>query len=578
MSHRSFFISVTVSVLLFSFSARSQEPAPGRGLDENATAAVRKKAIELLESVAGQVGSLHSAENRARIGSNVAELLWNHDEQRSRSLFAAVQEDIRAGFNDTDPDKSAHNNTLMVFGRLRSDILGRIAPHDPEFALEFLRATRPPSDTQLPYEMRDGEKSLEVRLAGQIVAKNPQLALKLGRESLAKGFSTDLWPVLSQLHRKDKEAGLSFYKAIVDKLKSANLARDPEATRLALKLARSFQPPEADEQVYRELIGILLESALANGCANATSEYGSYYLCGEIGSIFSKIEKYYAPRAAGLRRWALDGQSGEGLRTEASQHVYETIDEGTIEEILELAPKHPEMRDRIYWSAMLKAEYSGDVARARQIASDFPDEQQRRSMLAHLDGDQKWSSMSDEKLAELQQLLTNFRRPEERIQFLLQVASRIGGNDRKAALALLDQAGQLSTSTKPGTEQMAGQIQLALLYCSLKSDRGFAIMESLLPRLNELVAAAAALDGFDNNYLRDGEWAMTASGSIGALLTGLAQNAGYFAWRDFDRSVALANQFERPELRLMAELKIAQRVLTNQPNPAARAKITVGIR
>lgn len=568
MSRRSFFISVTVSVLLFSFSARSQQTNPAQGLDETEATAVRKKAMKLLESVAGQVGSLRLAENRARIGSNVAELLWDHDEQRSRSLFAAVQEDIRSGFNDADPDDSARTNTLQVFARLRRDTLDRIAKHDPGFALEFLLATRPQADPPLPGLLR-AERDLELRLASQIAAKDPQLTLKLGRESLAKGFSADLWPVLSQLLKKDKEAALSFYNAIVDKLKSANLARDPQAIWLALRLARFFQPPEADEQVYRELIGILLESALASGCATA-SEYDSTYLCREIGSIFPKMEKYYAPRATGLRRWALEGQSGEGLRTAESQRVAEIIDEGTIEEILALAPKHPEMQNRIFWSAMSKAEYAGDISRARQIASDVPDERQRRSMLAHLDGDQEWSSMSDQKLAELQQLVTSLRRPVERIEFLLQVVSRMRENDRKTALELLSQADQIISSIKPGTEQLGGQMRLALMYCSWKSDRGFAIMESLIPRLNELVAAAATLDGFENNYFRDGEWTMTAAGRIGELLTGLAQNAGYFGWRDFDRSVTLANQFERPELRLMAQLKIAQGVLTNQRNPLIR--------
>jgi len=577
MSHRSFFISVTVSVLLFSFSARSQEPAPVPGLDESATAAVRKKAIKLLESVAGQVGSLHSAENRARIGSNAADLLWNHDEQRSRSLFAAVQEDIRAGFNDTDPDKSAHNNTLMVFGQLRSDIIDRIAKHDPELAMAFLQATRPASDTQLPYEMRDREKSLELRLAGQIAAKNPQLALKLGRQSLAKGFSPDLLSVLSQLNRKDKEAALSFYKAIVDKLKSANLAQDPAAIIVALNLARSFQPPVADEQVYRELIGVFLASALANGCADAPFEYAPR-ICVEVGSLFSKIEKYHAPSAARLKRWAENAQSFEDPG-ESFKQINEVFEKGTVAEILALEQTYPDMKAQVYWAAMLRAQSSGDVARARQIASDFTgDADQRSNMLAEIDRDQEWRLMSDEKLAELQQLLTDIRRPEERIQFLLHVAGQIGENNRKVGLALLNQADQLITSTKPGTEQIEGQIGLALLYCSLKSDRGFAIMESLIPKLNALVAAAAALDGFENNYLRDGEWTMTGAGSLGGLLTGLAQNAGYFAWRDFDRSVNLANQFERPELRMMAELKIAQGVLTNQPNPAASAPINVGIR
>lgn len=86
-----------------------------------------------------------------------------------------------------------------------------------------------------------------------------------------------------------------------------------------------------------------------------------------------------------------------------------------------------------------------------------------------------------------------------------------------------------------------------------------------MPRLNELVSAAAILDEVENNYLRDGEWNMTAEGVVGSLLTLLAQNAVTFAAFDFDRSLTLARQFARPELRLMAELKLAQGVLGNQP-------------
>jgi hypothetical protein len=86
-------------------------------------------------------------------------------------------------------------------------------------------------------------------------------------------------------------------------------------------------------------------------------------------------------------------------------------------------------------------------------------------------------------------------------------------------------------------------------------------MEALMPRLNELVSAAAVLDEVENNYLRDGEWNMTAEGGVGSLLTLLAQEAGTFAAFDFDRALTLARQFARPELRLMAELKLAQGIL-----------------
>lgn len=564
MSHRSFFISVTALVLLVAFSARSQEPAVARSSDESA--AKQKKAIELLESVAGQMGSLRSAENRARIGSNVADLLWDHDEKRSRSLFVSIEEDIRAGFNDTDMDESTHRHALMVFGKLRGDILERIAKHDPELALEFLRATRPPSDMQLPYEMRADEKALELRLAGLIAAKNPQLALKLGLESLAKGLSNDLLSVLAQLQQKDKESALSFYKAIVDKLKSVNLAQDYLATEFVLTLAQGFQPPQADEQVYRDLMGILL--ANASGCAN-TREEDAPQICWRLGSVFSKIEKYYGVRAAPLKRWAGDAQSVDESASLRWAQVREVIEKGTVDEILALAARYPELQNELYWGAMMKAKDSGDVARARRIASDFPDEERRGYMLAQIDRDQMWKSVNAEKLATLQQELNRLRSNEERIQALLYVAGQVGGNDRKAALGLLNQAGQILDSTKAGKTQLEGQIALAAMYCSLKSDRGFAIMESLMPKLNELVAAAAALDGVDNNYLREGEWTMTSAGGIGALLTNLAQNARSFVEFDFDRTVALAAQFERPELRVMAVSKIAQAVLSNDRNPAA---------
>ena len=146
---------------------------------------------------------------------------------------------------------------------------------------------------------------------------------------------------------------------------------------------------------------------------------------------------------------------------------------------------------------------------------------------------------------------------------LLYLTGRIG--DRKVALRLLDQTSVMVDAMKPGRDQIDAQMSVAILYCLQKSDRGLTIMESLVPKLNELVAAAVKLDGFDNHYLRDGEWNMSSEGGVGSLLTTLSQSAGYFAWSDFDRALNLAGQFERPELRLMAQTKLAQGILAGPP-------------
>jgi len=557
VSHRSYLLCVIISLLLLSGPALSQQPATDASRKED-LAEVQQKALKLLESVAGQVSTLRSAENRVRIGSNVAELLWSHDEKRARGLFAAAADDLRTAFTNTDPEGPSRDESLRVFVFLRSNVVTRIAKHDPELALEFLQSTRPALYTKMPDEMKDMDRALELQLAGQVAAKNPQLALKFGRQSLARGFSADLLTALAQMRKQDKDAAMDFYKAIVDKLRSANLMEETSALEVAVNLVRSFPPPVADEQTYRELIGVLLASALANGCAGTASEPPSEYFCSEVGSIFPQIEKYYGSRGAGLRRWA--GNEQNAVDSEFIG-MSETFENGTVEELLELAQKNPQMHDRIYWIAMRKAAASGDLTRARQIAADTQDEEQRAYMLQELERAQMWQSMTPEKLTEVQQALSEIPGSEERVQFMLAVAGRMGGNNRKAALSLLNQAGQILDSTKPGREQMAGQIQLAQLYCWLKSDRGFAIVESLIPKLNELVAAAAVLDRVDNDYLRDGEWSMTGKGNLGALLTDLAQNAGPFAWSDFDRAVNLANQFERPELRLMAQSKLAQAIM-----------------
>ena len=147
----------------------------------------------------------------------------------------------------------------------------------------------------------------------------------------------------------------------------------------------------------------------------------------------------------------------------------------------------------------------------------------------------------------------------------MSLANRAGPSETKTVLKLLNQASEIVDSMKSGKEKDDAQLRLAVLYCLQKSDRGLAMMESMVSKLNELVTAAAKLDGYGTRYLRDGEWNMTGEGQLGSFLTSLSAHAGYFAWCDFDRAVTLAAQFERTEIRMMAQLKLAQGILAGPP-------------
>ena len=211
---------------------------------------------------------------------------------------------------------------------------------------------------------------------------------------------------------------------------------------------------------------------------------------------------------------------------------------------------------------MRKARSGGDVDRMRKIAEEYKGNPQLRyQMLEVVAHAQRQLSFDEEQLAQVQEQLAATPQLQQRVTLLLQAVYRAGASNPKTALKLLNQAEQLIETMKPGKQQSRDQLLLAMLYCLEKQDRGFAMMESLVPKLNMLVDAAVRLDGYDTSYLREGEWNMSAAGHVGDLLTDLARFAEVFAWSDFDRAMNLAAQFERAEIRMMAQMKLAQGII-----------------
>jgi len=170
---------VHLSVILLAIALVPANTFSQQVSDKSGDEALRQKAYNLLESLAGEIGSLRSDENRVRMGSNIADSLWAHNETRAREMFRSVIREIKAGlnYNDKDPDP---NQAIQVFLRLREDTVLRIGKHDPEMALAFLNDSKP---TVMKIS-DDAEATLYLQLARQLVASNPQLAVRFGRESL----------------------------------------------------------------------------------------------------------------------------------------------------------------------------------------------------------------------------------------------------------------------------------------------------------------------------------------------------------------------------------------------------------
>lgn len=559
------YLFLVLTIVLCPEYGRAQQNSPTADKSQTKDAALREKAFNLLESVAGQLSNLQSPENRARLAANIVDSIWTHDEKRARALVPLVQDDINAGLANRDLADPKDSHTIKVFLKLRVETVERIAKYDAELALAFLKSTQFVSDKPLPAHLTESEQGLELRLARQMAHSNPKQAVKLARQSLAQGFSNELTLLLRQVNRKDKEQALILYKEIVDKLRDADLQ---ENWQFAQNLAHTFRP--ADNAAFRALIGIFITRALDHGCANPLSaDDPKVHFCRWVASILPQLETI-DPRAAQLKRWARDEMS-INVPVEAIHEWFDIVEDGGVEEVMAFAARHPDLGENLYWEAIRRASVAGDFAQMRKILiHHVSDSERKRAVLAEIDRREKSVSIDDKKLADIQKGLQHLSTTLERVSYLLGHADNFGGYDRNAALKLIKQASEMADTMKPGKDQTEAQMLLAMTYCSEKSDRGFAIMESLMPKLNELVDAAVRLDGYETGYVRDGEWNMSSNGSIGKLLTHLSENAGSFAWCDFDRAVTLAAQFDRTEIRLMAQVKLAQAILAG---PRQRVKI-----
>ena len=545
--------------LLLAVAFMAVKTFPQQVNDRQADEAARQKAYKLLESLAEQIGSLESGENRARMGSNIAGSLWPHNEPKARAMFATVTEEIKAGLQKDDKD---HNRYLARpnFVKLREDTALRIGMFDPEWAVQFLKETEP-----IDVKISDEDKGqLNLRLAILFAGRTPELALRLGRESLRHRVLQIQLGLIYELNKKSRAHASALLREIVKVAPYQGIRSVMKNEQFYFMLARLVEPSLGHDPAFRDLMNYFTDVALEAGCGKKKqTDNDTYHFCYRLGLVVPLMEKVDAKRVAPLKHLARKA----GFPYEWIPALTEYADvyqNGSVDDLLAMIPKFPEYRDLGQSVVIRKVIEAGDFERARKFVDEFglkPADKQ--DVMKQIEREQRIAN--EDTSAEILKEAEGLRDESEAFHYLFRMATEIGPKNRQTTMKLLDRSTELLEKVPPERWQMQYQIGIAVRYCQVKSDRCFVMTEVIVRKMNELVAAATKLNGFDNRYLRNGEWNMTAEGGVGSLLTGLAQNAVYFALCDFDRAMALSNQFERREIRMMAQLKLAQGLLDGPP-------------
>jgi hypothetical protein len=229
-----------------------------------------KNAYRLLDQIVDEAQSLRLTENRVRIQITAADMLWDQNQGRARSLFASAAE----GIAEVGRTQSTNNNRRQVMPdgtsfqvfqgggpqnmrtyQLRQELVLTAARHDAALAYQMLAATKPPANTQPTADARgprpqlNSDESLEQTLLGRIAALDPKLAAQNAEQMMDKGqFPMTIPEVINQLYKQDADAAEKLGDKTVKKIQAANILARTETGGLVQALLRAGPRPASDEK------------------------------------------------------------------------------------------------------------------------------------------------------------------------------------------------------------------------------------------------------------------------------------------------------------------------------------------
>ena len=547
---------------------------------------VKTKGLALLNEIDGIIAEIRSPQTRIRAQLQAAQLLWPVEEKRASKYLTDAANGVKE-FLTIDPTSNEYIRNYAHMSQLRSEIVGVLTHRDPEAALEFLRSSRMPVD---PYgnelEYTNQEIALELNIAAQVSAKDPKRALQIARQSLKKGYSSNLSHTILQLKHKNPELASELANEVVAKLLGDALLKSGYGAFLAGNLARGCRTTPLDVPTSGPDAPSAIQLLSPETCRELLQK--SYR---EAFSYTPQAPHQYSPEREAARQllYALrhvgpeldtlinDGSAavtkkiseldGTAETQAAFQQVQQKMNEsGPMDGALELIEKVPaEMKDSLYSQYASNTAVRGDAARARQIINEkIANPYQRRQALMNVDMQEVYQFMQRGKVEDALRTINSFRTPRERAGLLGQIARQIGpGQKRAAAMNLLEQARAMLA---PGVqaqdqEQMNALLELARAFARYDAKRAFEIAEPLVDQANDICAAARTLEGFGAEYYQNEELDLQNGNSVANVVTQISSTLGTLAITNFERAKSTADRLRLPEARLRAYLDIAQQTI-----------------
>ena len=597
-----------MSLILFSFtflSAQTASPTSTAFEKDKAQKELEKQVLKMLDDAVGEAETLKLANNRAIVYAIAGDLYWKFDEKHARDLFRRSGNELLTANADAEKEKGEGEGEYEDFYEstgVRNDVLPMIAKHDGDLAIELLFQTRPakiaealakaaqpnakqgnamfdfnPAQFQVQQEI-----ALEQSFAVFAAEQNPDKAIKLIKESLSKGISWNVLPLLQKLNQKDEKKAASLADDVVKKIVDTDLTKKGDDLNAAIRLLQFATNPNASKNTEKKQFKFS-DGQLKNLADKVFDTFmqpnNSLQMAMALSQVMPSLEKFVPEKIAILKQKQTEAMKNlppEIKQIQQRQKLWNP--NSTPEEILAEIPKLNDFEKGLaYRSLGYKIAEVEDEARAKKLIEQIPDEKARADASELVESAKISRTAKDGKLDEAKKLIGNLSKKKTQIQKLVALAmefyKKATDKDRETAVNLMKDAKALANEHPEDEDELNDLMEIVRGYAVVDSAEGFRIFEPIVDQINDFVQASAILSKYNkhNRIFKKGELVMKVNGYSweGLLLFRYINQIQLLGKADLNRMNLFSNKFQRSDARTIVKLFVAQGFLKDEKSENA---------
>ncbi len=562
---------------------------------------LEKQVLDILDQAIGDADTLKLPQNRAIVYAIAGDLYWKFDEKRARKLFRDSGNEILAANSEAENEKKQSDDPyfqLYEFSDIRNEILPMIAKHDADLALELLVQTRSAKIAEAlakandPNAKQDGgmmnfnpdqyrvrqEIGLEQSFAVLAAEQNPDKAIKLIKDSLAKGISWNVLSLLQKINQKDEKKANSLADDVVRKIIDTDLTKKREDMSAAIRFLQFATNPNQAKATAKEKPFKFTDAQMRSIADKLITTFmqpsNSLEMTMGISMVMKDLEKIAPDRVPLLKQKQAEAMKNlppELKRFQQQEKLWNQ--NSTPEEILADLPKLNEFEKRSAHNALsYKIAQIEDEARAKKLIEQIPDEKARANAAEQYESAKINRTAKEGKLDEAKKLIGNLSKKKTQIQKLVALAMEFHKKetekDRETAVNLMKDAKALANEYPEDEDELNDLMEIVKGYAVIDSSEAFRIFDPIVDQINDFVQASAILSKYNkrNRNFKKGELLMKVNGYTfdGLLLFRYINQIQLLGKADLNRMNLFSNKFARNDARTIVKLFVAQGYLKEE--------------